>query len=867
MDSDNVPQVDLPDDVVNMTQKEKLSIKEVELLVERVVLPFIYICTGIQLHPYQMEFAAGLSFSILSNEGWDITCIQARQCIAGDQIVLLKDGTACQMKDSPDSWVTGEDRQVYKLTCRSGFCIDQVTENHVFFTPEGEKELGDLKKGDKIAVCVGHEEWAGRKVKHGRVSTTRGNTTRRVLHKLKFTEELAEELAYATVHGREKGSRLHVINWDEGFPTDVFSATPEFAAAYLRKLFEMQNYLNLPSGDTRIDRNLYAGQNKVFARYCQTLLQKLGITSVLNEYVVPPSSVPYTVLDIAGRHNLDVLYSVLDGKELEEHRDMHPCEETHPDGEKIAWSVVDSIEPNGTAEVYDREVPGKGWFVCQGIKVHNSGKSEVVADVVFTLGMLAPQLAKLFKCERLARFREGLKIGIFGPSYEKAGIIHNRIHTRAESKHARMVYQDKSFGIDEKKIHKLSFPNGFEVDLRTAGKNANIEGHTYHAAVIDEAQDVDSYVIVKSIQPMMAWNNGNLIMIGTPSSQTGEFSEAFYRNKLLDDKAGRTNKKIRCCYEFNWRYVAKYNKSYLKHVEKMRSQYGENSDAFRQSYECEWIDSKGRFISADLIDRNGITEKDTLRAEVWRRDEVVRVKMNRASGPISHDLLTPDQVFAIDHGKQESETVLTVARVFWENPIAIGDSTRYHIHVQDWFEFEGDHEMQFDEIVTKIGYFKITNGISDATGPGDPINSRLRAVLAPKGVTVHPFVFNRQSKSNGYTLLQQELVAGRITWPAADYFKKYKKYQKFCKQMRELVKEFKGGATEYLSVHKPDGKMFRDDYPDSLMMLCWVVNMIGLQYLTVSHNPFLEHYRQDRRRQYQQYFDGHCVPKRRFGDY
>ncbi|MCL5045659.1 MAG: intein-containing replicative DNA helicase, partial [Actinobacteria bacterium] len=48
----------------------------------------------------------------------------------------------------------------------------------------------------------------------------------------------------------------------------------------------------------------------------------------------------------------------------------------------VFWDEVKSIEPDGTAEVYDMEVPGTHNFVANGIVVHNSGAIEQDADVV-----------------------------------------------------------------------------------------------------------------------------------------------------------------------------------------------------------------------------------------------------------------------------------------------------------------------------------------------------------------------------------------------------------------------------------------------------------------------------------------------------
>jgi len=55
------------------------------------------------------------------------------------------------------------------------------------------------------------------------------------------------------------------------------------------------------------------------------------------------------------------------------------------------------------------------------------------------------------------------------------------------------------------------------------------------------------------------------------------------------------------------------------------------------------------------------------------------------------------------------------------------------------------------------------------------------------------------------------------------------------KQTRQLVKEFKNGK---MVIRHPKGNKYHDDYPDSLMMLCWCVNREGDGRVMVMDNPF-----------------------------
>lgn len=495
----------------------------------------------------------------------------------------------------------------------------------------------------------------------------------------------------------------------------------------------------------------------------------------------------------------------------------------YPYQQQLAYGICLSILVNDGSEL-------------TAVQSRQSGKSHVIACVIFALAVLLPKFSSLFKDPTFDRFKNGFKVGIFGPDYQKAGIIYNRIKDHLYKEQAQQILQDKDIDIEVKKIKGLRFPNGSFIDLRTAGKGAKIEGATYDVIIIDESQDVDSYIIKRSLSPMLAWNNGNMIMIGTPVPEVCAFSEACYRNKLIDEKEKKTKSWGRNHYEFNWRYVAKYNKRYAKYIEGEKRKYGEHSDEFRMSYECEWIDAKGRFLSNDSLLSCGIRERRKDTANVVKRGADIKTTFSRPSGVQSYNHNDSDLVFAIDHAKDLDCTVITFAKVWWDNPVTVGDKDRFHIHILDWVEIEGlDHEEQHPRILEAISKFNVSMGMNDCTGAGDPIFSRLHSILAKQGIDFYGFHFNIASKDAGYKLLNQEIAAQRITFPDSDKVRTYKKHKKFMKELRELVKEYKNN---YMSVRHPRGKNFHDDYADSLMILCWLVNEKGLRRIAIVDSPF-----------------------------
>ena len=209
-------------------------------------------------------------------------------------------------------------------------------------------------------------------------------------------------------------------------------------------------------------------------------------------------------------------------------------------------------------------------------------------------------------------------------------------------------------------------------------------------------------------------------------------------------------------------------------------------------------------------------------------------------------------VASIDIGRSNDSTVVTVGKVWWDNPIMFAGEDRYHLHVVNWLEIQGDdHETQYPQILEFLANYKIGSIIVDATGRGDPIFDRLKADLYEEGINVHPFIFSQRTKHEGYTIMYQEMKIQRLTYPASDHAKSYKRWQKFVREMYELQKDWRG---KYMDVKAPTGGKKgktegHDDYSDSLMMLCYLVNRKMVSAET-AENPFLGSAVSDTRRRY-----------------
>lgn len=499
----------------------------------------------------------------------------------------------------------------------------------------------------------------------------------------------------------------------------------------------------------------------------------------------------------------------------------------HSYEKEFAWRIIFSLLSEDAEEI-------------TALFSRQSGKTETVAVVVCGCMVLLPILANAIKADsRISKFKDGLWCGIYAPNYRQAGIMWSRMKARMYSKESRLTMLDPDINIDlDRERQNMALPNGSFCDCSTASVQSKIEGMTYHLILLEETQDIDSGMIRASIHPMGAATAASMVKVGTCNRVRSDFYEACRRNKRSDVAKGliRSNKRLH--FEFDYTVVLKFNPRYAKYVQKEIVRLGEDSDDFRMKYRLHWLLERGMFVNPDLFDECGIKDSDSnLIGERGKGKAKKKVLFTRAPNVVTYDPTTPELVFAIDVGRENS-TVVTVGKVFWECPQSFGDEERYPIHIYNWLELEGDdHESQHPQIVEFLKNYHVSMGIVDATGKGDPIYSRLASELEKYGITVVPFVFSSTSKDVGYKTLLQEIKMRRITFPAGSRASRLLKWQKFVNQMYDLEKEWRG---QTMVVHKPKTESdARDDYPDSLMMLCYLVNVEQTQEAEQGINPFV----------------------------
>jgi hypothetical protein len=468
-----------------------------------------------------------------------------------------------------------------------------------------------------------------------------------------------------------------------------------------------------------------------------------------------------------------------------------------------------------------------------------SGKTMSLAVIICGIISIFPLLAHQLNDSRINKFKQGVWCGIYAPSLEQSGIMWSRIRSMLYTPEAKEFLLDKEIDLDLTGMpENLVLPNGSFVDCRTAAPQSQIEGKTYHLLVLEETQDIQNQIIRASLHPMVTAVAGTIVKIGTCNRKKSEFYLACRRNKRKDVNSGKTRAQVRDHFEYDYLVAARYNPRYKKTVEQEIERLGYDSDEFRMKYRLHWLLERGMYVSPELLNECGIAgSNDTVEViKGWGRKRK-NYKFTRPNCTVHFDPGTPNIYAAIDVGKEKS-TVVTVGKAFWENPIRFDDADRYYIHVLNWLELQGDdHEAQHPQILSFLANYQITNVMIDATGKGDPIYTRLKADLDKKDIFVRPFIFSAVSKDRGYKVLYQELSAHRLTYPAGATVTKYAKWKRFVNQMTDLEKSWRG---QTMVVQKsPKDPNAADDFCDSLMMLCWLINVGETMDVEVSVNPFI----------------------------
>jgi DNA-binding transcriptional regulator WhiA len=387
--------------MANEVQLSELTEKDAKELTDK-ILRLAEILGETTFYPYQRKFASRIIRSVLLNEGATITALFSRQCIAEGTCIYSPDGQILPIEKSPSAWKTGDSADVLSLCVEGGHKIT-CTPNHPLYTENGWIAAGDLKRNDRVAVLSGYDAFGDGIIPY---------TIDSVESTFNMTEEFARILGTICpeVRGRNHtyvtknpakaheliGRQFHKVVTDcgkqckvdiegqlfiflkylvsldkYGFPRNLHHFTREQLLAFLQPIFE--NHSSLHRGSKYFVR-IRLGRQKQFLSQLRMVLLKFGIQGNIEVYkkkwsiVIPGYKNIQRVNELFGYPNSS--YVKLSRNPVDQGYKQIK-EET---GEEFTFRPLRSIEKTGQAPVWDMEVPGKGWFVANGVKVHNSGK-------------------------------------------------------------------------------------------------------------------------------------------------------------------------------------------------------------------------------------------------------------------------------------------------------------------------------------------------------------------------------------------------------------------------------------------------------------------------------------------------------------
>lgn len=467
----------------------------------------------------------------------------------------------------------------------------------------------------------------------------------------------------------------------------------------------------------------------------------------------------------------------------------------------IAYSIVESV------------VLGDGEEKTL-IATRQSGKSEVLSNVIAGLMVILPQLADIYPLW-FGKFKKGFWAGVFAPTEEQADTVFSRVVSKLTSDHAMDILLDPE--IDDKpgggggrgkgKIITLK-KSGSLCRMQSCNPQAKIESKTYHFALVDEAQQADEGMLTKSIKPMLAYNNGSFVMAGTAQRHKSYFYKAIQFNKRRDVANNRGHKQSH--WEYDWRIAAKFNDNYRKYIDKEKLRIGEDSDEFRMSYLNHWLLEKGMFVSEERLVR--VYDKGMDLVKEWHRTPIV---------------------VGIDVARSNDSTVATAVWVDWDHVDPFG----FHEHrVLDWLEInDTEWEQQYMQILNFLRNYNVLRVGVDAQGVGGPVAERL-GILLPH-VDVIPMSSDSKAQNERWTHLTQLLQRDMLMAPGHAWARRTRRWKRFNQQMSDLERIDRG---PHMLAAAPDEKGAFDDYPDSLAIACQLSVQDTMPVIQVSSNPFFD---------------------------
>lgn len=478
--------------------------------------------------------------------------MMSRQCIVKGSMIHTRDGKIIPIENHPDAWLTRKDANILQVKVKCGHVI-YCTNNHPIMTADGWKRADELTKNDWVCCLYSWDKFGDGKIPYhfkrsyiekqgvfemndelaelcGYMTAdgyfAKGQSckfTNKNPHYISRVEQIVTkhfkdiivkhknngncDVIYFVTEKKDAENSfkdfISIMQYDETrIPYAMNYFTKSQVSAFFKGIFAGDGWISkkIRRGRVNYDAGLSAKTSLQYAEFLRENLNKLGIRGQIKKEWLKKSTQYHYRICISGQRNrrlfLENIGEIFDKPfpNIEYMKGENPIKTViGEDGEQLYFSPVVAVNEYGKADVYDVTYHEKGWFLCGGIKVHNSGKTESISSF----------------CGYLIDNYPMMRVGIFTPRLQQAEVSIGRLSTFFQMNEDRL--NNKIVKIT-KDIVELD--NGSYVTAVSASDQSNIEGLTFDVIVLDEAQKVSDYTFSERILPM-----GGGCLVGTSSIQ------------------------------------------------------------------------------------------------------------------------------------------------------------------------------------------------------------------------------------------------------------------------------------------------------------------------------------------------------------
>ena len=383
-----------------MAQKEekivRLSSKIEDKIVDKILALAQYMGET-EFYPYQEPFARRLAESVVTNEGATLSALFSRQCIAENSLIMDRSGKILPIEKHPDSWKTKDVTELYEIKVHGGHVI-LCTEEHPIATDKGWTPAQEIKKGDKVVVLDKWDKFGDGKVPYKdkmfamnnelaeltgwlvaniksseQVRIVKGYERIRFLIEKYFPDVTLSNYKVVPLVGTLKLFLKNVIKFDAyGSPYGINYFTKEQLINFFYPLFFTNGKSYRKTNTIKI---ALKGRNKQSLLFLKEHLNKLGLHGNYEVWIGHNLIFQCNTNFFRFKKHFQEFLPKEYFPPLYVHREKQVSFFEGEDGEVLTYAKVHSTKKiQLETSVWDITIPDKGWFLCSGAKVHNSGK-------------------------------------------------------------------------------------------------------------------------------------------------------------------------------------------------------------------------------------------------------------------------------------------------------------------------------------------------------------------------------------------------------------------------------------------------------------------------------------------------------------